>query len=118
MNKLLARVKVKVKTDLLKEIIETYKALPEDKLETAISASKQSGTPLMQVLINKKFLTEKDTYKLLSQYFKIPFADLEDIQVPKEALAKLPEMRQDLKALERRVAEWMLRDGSNGRNDE
>jgi UDP-3-O-[3-hydroxymyristoyl] glucosamine N-acyltransferase len=33
------------------------------------------------------------------------------------ALAKLPEMRQDLKALERRVAEWMLRIGANGEND-
>lgn len=82
---------MKLKTELLKEILETYKALPEDKLETAVSASKQSGTPFMQVLINKKFLTEKDIYKLLSQYFKIPFADLEDIQVPKETLAKLPE---------------------------
>lgn len=82
---------MRIKNDLLKEILEVYKALPPDKLETAISASKQSGAPFMQVLINKKFLTEKDIYKLLAKYFKIPFVDLEDIQIPKETLLKLPE---------------------------
>lgn len=82
---------MKIKNDVLKEILVAYKTLPEDKIETAVSASKQSGTPLLQVLINKKYLTEKEIFEVFSKYLKIPFVDLDDVQAPKELLAKLPE---------------------------
>ena len=49
---------MRIKKEVLKEVLEAYKALPENKLEKAVSASKQSGTSLIQVLINKKYLTE------------------------------------------------------------
>lgn len=82
---------MKIKKNVLKEILVTYKSLPEEKLERAVAASKQSGTSLIQVLINKKYLTEKEIYEVFSKYLKIPFIDLDNIQVPKESLAKLPE---------------------------
>ncbi|PIZ01069.1 secretion system protein E [bacterium (Candidatus Howlettbacteria) CG_4_10_14_0_8_um_filter_40_9] len=82
---------MKIKNDVLKEILVAYKTLPEEKIDTAVSASKQSGTPLLQVLINKKYLTEKEIYEVFAKYLKIPFVDLDDVQAPKELLAKLPE---------------------------
>lgn len=82
---------MKLRNEVLKGILEAYKVLPKDKIETAVSASKQSGTPLLQVLINKKYLTEKEIYEVFSKYLKIPFIDLDDVQAPKELLAKLPE---------------------------
>lgn len=82
---------MKIKADLLKEVLFAYKAITKEKLENAIAASKESGSSLMQVLVNKKYLSEKEIYEFFAKYLKIPFADLEEIQVSREVIGKLPE---------------------------
>lgn len=82
---------MKLKNSVLKEILLAYKAISEEDLKKANSAAKQSGSTLFKTIITKKFLTEKEMYEMYSKYLKIPFVDLEDLQIPKTILAKFPE---------------------------
>ncbi len=75
----------------LKDILLKNNVLSNAKFEDLIEEAKDSKIGLLPLLISKKIITEKELTKLYAEEIGIPFADLSDVQVPKETLRKIPE---------------------------
>lgn len=71
--------------------METYRTLPDETLKKALKEAENTGKPLYEVLIDNRVLTEKDILNDYARYLKLSFVDLEDKQIPKSILQKLPE---------------------------
>ncbi len=82
---------MKIKKDELKKLIEGSGLVSPQKLKEAVEIAEDSKSSLDQVLLKRRLITEKDLYKLYSSYINIPVIDLDEVQVPKDILQKLPE---------------------------
>lgn len=82
---------MKIRDNLLEEILPLYKAISKEDLKKAVKESQARKQDLFHTLINQKYLTEKEIITIFGKYIKTPFVDLEEKTIEKNWLEKLPE---------------------------
>ncbi len=80
-----------VSQEKLKKLLLENNILNEAKFKDLADEADDSKVNLLSLVVSKKLATEKEVAKLYGREIGIPFADLADVQVPKETLKKLPE---------------------------
>ncbi|MDP1853597.1 MAG: ATPase, T2SS/T4P/T4SS family [Candidatus Omnitrophota bacterium] len=76
--------------DRLTEILLNNKLISEDKLKAAINFQKEKGGRLSDILIELKFLTEKDILSVLSESLGFSSIDLSKLEIDPEIIRILP----------------------------
>lgn len=74
----------------LTEILLSNKLISEDKLKTAINLQKEKGGRLSDILVELKFLTEKDILSVLSESLGFSSIDLSKLEIDPEIIRILP----------------------------
>ncbi len=98
-----ARVRIRL-GDLLIE----HKIISQDQLAAALVEQRRSGRKLGRVLADLGFLAEAQLHEFLSKHLKVPFVDLKQLRIDREAVKLLPE------ALARRHRALVLQQDSRG----
>ena len=98
-----ARVRIRL-GDLLIE----HKIITQDQLAAALVEQRRSGRKLGRVLADLGFLAEAQLHEFLSRHLKVPFVDLKQLRIDREAVKLLPE------ALARRHRALVLQQDSRG----
>jgi type IV pilus assembly protein PilB len=80
------------KNKRLGEILIEAGSITEEQLQQALEASKQKGTVLGDTLVELGFLDEKTLYKALEFHFHVPYVDLTETAIAKDALSLIPEV--------------------------
>jgi len=76
----------------LAKIFLAEKLLDETQLSAAINEANETGKPIDQVAIGKKFISPDGLYQGLAKYFKLPFIDLKNRNIRKDVLFVIPEV--------------------------
>jgi len=75
----------------LGELLVQQKAISEDQLTLALAEQRRSGRKLGRVLADMGILSETALYDVLSKHLKVPFINLKQVRIDKEAVKLLPE---------------------------
>jgi MSHA biogenesis protein MshE len=75
----------------LGELLVQQKAISEEQLATALAEQKRSGRKLGRVLGDLGFMSESALLELLAKHLGVPFVDLRQIRIDREAIKLLPE---------------------------
>ena len=76
--------------DRLTDILLTNKLISEDKLITALKVQKEKGGRLSDILVELKFLTEKDILSVLSEGLGFSCIDLGRLEIDSETIKMIP----------------------------
>lgn len=82
---------MRIGEEQLKKILVENNLLTEAKFSDYLKEAKESKIDIQILLLNKKIIFEKDLIKLYGTDIGIPYADLSEVQVPREILKKLSE---------------------------
>lgn len=74
---------------LLQKILTTSSALKPQEIKELVAAAKEKHVRLEEVLLAK--MPEETLYRVIAEYFKVPFVDLKGVQVRKDFLDLVPE---------------------------
>ncbi|HUC20378.1 MAG TPA: ATPase, T2SS/T4P/T4SS family, partial [Candidatus Polarisedimenticolaceae bacterium] len=75
----------------LKNLLLASKKVKPEMLQAAEEAHEQTGEPLLQTVLKRKLITEQTLLKLYAKSVDIPYADLHNIEIPRDILTKIPE---------------------------
>lgn len=82
---------LKIKPEDLKKLLLENNFVNAKKVEEAEKAALDQHSSLQDILIGRKLITDKDLVKIYGEYYRIPFIDLSEVEIPKQALDTLPE---------------------------
>ncbi|MFA5854077.1 MAG: ATPase, T2SS/T4P/T4SS family [Patescibacteria group bacterium] len=74
---------------LLQKILTTSSALKPQEIKDLVAAAKEKHVRLEETLLAK--MPEETLYRVIAEYFKVPFVDLKGVQVRKDFLDLVPE---------------------------
>jgi MSHA biogenesis protein MshE len=92
----------------LGELLVHQQVISEQQLATALLEQKRSGRKLGRVLADLGFLSEASLYDFLAKHLQVPFVDLKQVRLDREAVKLLPE------ALARRYRALVLQQDAKG----
>jgi len=75
----------------LGELLVENSAITEEQLATALAEQRRSGRKLGRVLGDLGFLSESALYEVLAKHLQVPFVDLKQVRIDREAIKLLPE---------------------------
>jgi MSHA biogenesis protein MshE len=75
----------------LGELLVQQRAISEEQLAQALVEQRRSGRKLGRVLADLGFLAEGALYDVLSKHLQVPFIDLKQVHIDREAVKLLPE---------------------------
>ncbi|GAB4033635.1 MAG: type IV-A pilus assembly ATPase PilB [Elusimicrobiota bacterium] len=75
----------------LGEMIVASGVINSQQLAEALDLQKQTGVKLGQILIEKKYVTEKQLLEFLSKQFSLEFVELGKLEIPAEVIKSIPE---------------------------
>ncbi len=75
----------------LGEILIEAEAITPQQLEEALEISREKGTLLGDTLLELGYLDEKTLYKGLEYLFRVPYVDLNETVIDKDAVSMIPE---------------------------
>ncbi|HSX14863.1 MAG TPA: GspE/PulE family protein [Candidatus Saccharimonadales bacterium] len=76
--------------ELKKLLLASDKVKPVS-LKDAEKFTEESGETLLQTVLKRKIISEKDLVKLYATSIDVPFVDLANVKLPKSTLTKIPE---------------------------
>ncbi|KKQ94953.1 MAG: Type II secretion system protein E [candidate division CPR2 bacterium GW2011_GWC1_39_9] len=82
---------MKIKGNEIKYLLVSSGLLDEETLKEAEAEAENAEKPLDEILLEKKYITERDLVRTYAKYINVPYIDLRDRIVPKNVLLKLPE---------------------------
>ncbi len=74
---------------LLQKILTTASTLKPQEIKDLVASAKEKHTRLEEALLAK--MPEETLYRVIAEYFKVPFIDLKGVQVRKDFLDLVPE---------------------------
>ncbi|WKZ29558.1 MAG: GspE/PulE family protein [Patescibacteria group bacterium] len=74
---------------LMQKILATSSSLKPQELKELVAASKEKHVRLEDAVLEK--MPEETLYRIVAEYFKVPFVDLKGVQVRKDFLDLVPE---------------------------
>ena len=80
------------KNKRLGEILVESGAITDEQLEEALELSKKNGTVLGDTLLELGHLDEKTLYQCLEYHFHVPYVDLNETVIDKNAVSMIPEV--------------------------
>jgi len=92
----------------LGELLVQQGAISEEQLATALTEQKRTGRKLGRVLGDLGFMSESGLHEFLARHLQVPFVDLKQIRIDREAIKLLPE------ALARRYRALVLQHDARG----
>ena len=92
----------------LGELLVQQGAISEEQLATALTEQKRTGRKLGRVLGDLGFMSESGLHEFLARHLQVPFVDLKQIRIDREAIKLLPE------ALARRYRALVLQHDASG----
>ncbi len=75
----------------LGELLVQQKVITEEQLTQALAEQRRSGRKLGRVLADLSFLPEASLHEFLAKHLQVPFVDLKQARVDREAVKLLPE---------------------------
>ncbi|TSC77155.1 MAG: Type II secretion system protein E [Parcubacteria group bacterium Gr01-1014_31] len=75
----------------LKEVLITQGAVSNQEFDTYLQEAKEHNTDLLQFLESRKIISEPQLYRLIADFFKVPFIDLKGRAIRKDILLLIPE---------------------------
>jgi len=75
----------------LGELLVQQRVISEQQLATALTEQKRTGRKLGRVLADLGFLSETSLYDFLAKHLQVPFVDLKQVRIDREAVKLLPE---------------------------
>lgn len=75
----------------LGEMIVASGVINQQQLSEALDIQKQTGVKLGQILIEKKYVTERQLLEFLSKQFSLEFIELSKIEIPPDVIKAIPE---------------------------
>jgi MSHA biogenesis protein MshE len=75
----------------LGELLVQQKAITEEQLATALADQKRTGRKLGRVLGDLGLMSEAALHEFLAKHLQVPFVDLKQIRIDREAIKLLPE---------------------------
>ena len=75
----------------LGELLVQHNVISEEQLGQALSEQKRSGRKLGRVLADLGFLNESSLHEFLAKHLQVPFVDLKQVRIDREAVKLLPE---------------------------
>jgi type IV pilus assembly protein PilB len=80
-----------VNIDSLAKLIEGSGLVKKADLDDALKVAAHLGCDVSDVLLGRNLMTEADYGKILSYHFGISFANLDNIDIPREVISLIPE---------------------------
>lgn len=77
--------------EVLLKVINQSKSLSKDKIAKAQEISKGTDVGLYEALVDTPLIDENDLGKLLADYYKLPYINLLDLEIPEDVIFTLPE---------------------------
>ncbi len=75
----------------LGELLVQQQAISEEQLATALAEQKRTGRKLGRVLGDLGFMSESGLHDFLAKHLQVPFVDLKQVRIDREAVKLLPE---------------------------
>ena len=75
----------------LGELLVQQQVITEQQLNSALSEQKRTGRKLGRVLADLGFLSETSLHSFLAKHLQVPFVDLKQVRIDREAVKLLPE---------------------------
>ena len=75
----------------LGELLVQQNVITEEQLTQALAEQKRTGRKLGRVLADLGFLTEGSLHEFLARHLQVPFVDLKQVRIDREAVKLLPE---------------------------
>lgn len=75
----------------LKKLLLASQKVRLDVLDAAVRSASTSNQPLLQVILKKNLVEEKDLLQLYGNSIGTPFVDLSNHRVPRDVLTRIPE---------------------------
>ena len=75
----------------LGELLLQQQAISEEQLSAALAEQKRTGRKLGRVLGDLGFMSESALHEFLAKHLQVPFVDLKQIRIDREAIRLLPE---------------------------
>jgi len=75
----------------LGEVLVTQKAISDEQLAQALAEQRRTGRKLGRVLADLGFLSETALYEVLSKHLQVPFINLKQVHIDRDAVKLLPE---------------------------
>ena len=75
----------------IEEIVTKNKLVDSKELSGLVKFAKDSNQPLEEILIEKEVVSDDKLGLALADYYKVPFINLSDIDIPDEVLNLLPD---------------------------
>jgi MSHA biogenesis protein MshE len=75
----------------LGELLVQQKVISDEQLSTALADQKRTGRKLGRVLADLGFVTESALHEFLAKHLQVPFVDLKQVRIDREAVKLLPE---------------------------
>lgn len=75
----------------LKKLLLASGAVGDSAIAEAEKIHKQTKEPLVQTVVKRKLISEKDLTKLYGASIKVPFVDLNGVKISRDVLTKIPE---------------------------
>lgn len=75
----------------VKTILLRVKAITRKQFLSAETTAKHLGSPIVDVLIGRNFVTEDAFGAALSKFYRVKYADLSNIKIPQSVLSLIPE---------------------------
>ena len=78
------------KKKTLAELLQDKQLLGKDQINPLLEKAKTNKLTLLQVIRQEQLVDEKKLAKTIAEFLHLPFADLTEIEIEKEALAIVP----------------------------
>ncbi len=75
----------------LGELLVQQKVISDEQLATALADQKRTGRKLGRVLADLGYVTESSLHEFLAKHLQVPFVDLKQVRIDREAVKLLPE---------------------------
>ncbi|MDE2251212.1 MAG: Flp pilus assembly complex ATPase component TadA [Gammaproteobacteria bacterium] len=75
----------------LGELLVQQQVISDQQLTSALAEQKRTGRKLGRVLADLGFLSESSLHSFLSRHLQVPFVDLKQVRIDREAVKLLPE---------------------------
>ncbi|MBC8287255.1 MAG: Flp pilus assembly complex ATPase component TadA, partial [Nitrospinae bacterium] len=75
----------------LGDVLVQAGAITEEQLSQSLTEQKQNNIPLGKALVHLGFITEEKLLNSLANQLKIPYLDMQEVNISQEAIRKVPE---------------------------
>jgi len=80
-----------LRPDEFKKILLRNKIISAEKFQKYLEQARKKGKNITDFILESKIISEQELSKMLSEYFHIPYIDLQNKQIPKNILSIIPE---------------------------